>query len=256
MPFAKINGTQLYYEVHGQGTPVVLAHGGASNHISWYRQVVALRDHYTVVTYDQRGFGFTEENGDYEASAFDDLRGLLDHLGYQKVALLGQSLGGVVVAGFTSRNPERVRALVLSSTPAGLVDTGRRAPVAGQPQPPYAEMVKGMIGQDDFAKRSPEIHFLVEQLIGMNSRVSSQRLNGTFYAHNEIAPIVDAGIPVLLINGDDDPRGTTGHMEKIGAQIPGSKLVIVPGGGHLVYLENADPYNREVLDFLAAHPGE
>ena len=102
----------------------------------------------------------------------------------------------------------------------------------------------------------PAIHFLVEQLIGMNTRVSSQRLNGTFYAHNEIAPIVDAGTPVLLINGDDDPRGTTGHMEKIGAQIPGSKLVIVPGGGHLVYLENADPYNREVLDFLAAHPGE
>jgi len=127
MPFAKVNGTELYYEVHGQGAPVVLAHGGASNHISWFNQVVALRDHYTVVTYDQRGFGFSEENGDYQASAFEDLRELLDHLGYGKVALLGQSLGGVVVAGFTSRYPERVRALVLSSTPAGLVDTGRRS---------------------------------------------------------------------------------------------------------------------------------
>jgi pimeloyl-ACP methyl ester carboxylesterase len=187
MPFAKVNGTQLYYEVHGQGAPVVLVHGGASNHISWYRQVVALRDHYTVVTYDQRGFGFSEENGDYEASAVEDLRELLDHLGYQKVALLGQSLGGAVVAGFTSRYPGRVRALVLSSTPAGLVDTGRTAPPADQPQPPYAEMVKGMIGQDDFAKRSPATHFLVEQLIGINTRVSSQRLNGTFYARNDRA---------------------------------------------------------------------
>ena len=256
MPFAKVNGTQLYYEVHGQGAPVVLVHGGASNHISWYRQVVALRDHYTVITYDQRGFGFSEENGDYEASAVEDLRGLLDHLGYQKVALLGQSLGGAVVAGFTSRYPERVRALVLSSTPAGLVDTGRTAPPADQPQPPYAELVKSMIGQDDFAKRSPEIHFLVEQLIGINTRVSARRLNGTFYARNEIAPIIDAGVPVLLLNGDDDPRGTTGHMEKIRSQIPGARLVIVPGGGHLVYIENSDPYNREVLEFLAAHPGD
>ncbi len=255
MPFAKINGTELYYESHGQGSPLVLAHGGASNHISWFRQVVVLRAHHTVVTYDQRGFGFSEENGDYGVSAVDDLRELVDHLGYRKVALLGQSLGGAVVAGFASRYPERVSALVLSSTPAGLVDTGRRAPAADEPQPPYAEMVKGMIGQDDFPTRSPEMHFLTTELIGVNSRVSAKRLNGTFYSRNDIAPIIAARIPVLLINGEDDPRGTTGHMEKIAAQIPGSRLVIVPGGGHLVYLENPDPYNRHVLEFLAGHSG-
>lgn len=253
MPFAKVNGTELYYEVHGQGSPLVLAHGGASNHISWYNQVVAFRDHHTVVTYDQRGFGFSEENGDFSVSAVDDLRELLDHLGYERVALMGQSLGGAVVAGFASRYPERVRALVLSSTPAGLVDTGRRAPTGDEPQPPYAELVKGMIGQDDFSVRSPEAHFLVTELIGINTHVSAKRLNGTFYMQNDIAPIAAAGIPVLLINGDDDPRGTTGHMEKIEAQLPGSKLVIVPGGGHLVYLENPHPYNSHVLEFLAEH---
>ncbi|HXC83295.1 MAG TPA: alpha/beta hydrolase [Trebonia sp.] len=255
MPFAKINGTELYYEVLGQGSPLVLAHGGASNHISWFRQVVEFRDHHTVVTYDQRGFGFSEENGDFSVSAVDDLRELLNHLGYEKVALMGQSLGGAVVAGFASRYPERVRALVLSSTPAGLVDTGRRAPAADDPQPPYAELVKGMIGQDDFSTRSPEMHLLTTELIGVNSRVSAQRLNGTFYSRNDIAPIAAAGIPVLLINGDDDPRGTTGHMEKIAAQIPGSRLVIVPGGGHLVYMENPGPYNRHILDFLAGYGG-
>lgn len=255
MPFAKINGTELFYEVHGQGSPLVLAHGGASNHISWFRQVVEFREHYSVVTYDQRGFGFSEENGDFSVSAVDDLRALLDHLGYERVALMGQSLGGAVVAGFASRYPERVHALVLSSTPAGLIDTGRRAPAADE-QPPYAEMVKGMIGQDDFKTRSPEMHLLTTELIGVNARVSAQRLNGTFYSRNDIAPIVAVGMPVLLINGDDDPRGTTGHMEKIAAQIPGSRLVIVPGGGHLVYLENPGPYNRHILDFLAAHSGQ
>jgi 3-oxoadipate enol-lactonase len=255
MPHAKINGTELYYEVHGSGAPVVLAHGGASNHISWYRQVVALREHYTVVTYDQRGFGFTEENGDFEANAFDDLLGLIDHLGFEKTALLGQSLGGVVVAGFTSRHPERVSALVLSSTPAGLVDTGRRAPGPDAPQPAYADLAKGMVSQDEFARRSPEVHFLTEEIILMNTRVLAQRLNGTFYARNDIGPIAASGIPVLLINGEDDPRGTTGHMKKIRDQIPGSKLVIVPGGGHLVYAENPQPYNAHVLEFLAEHLG-
>jgi 3-oxoadipate enol-lactonase len=253
MPHAKINGTELYYEVHGSGAPVVLAHGGASNHISWYRQVVGLRDHHTVVTYDQRGFGFTEENGDFEANAFDDLKELVDHLGFEKTALLGQSLGGVVVAGFASRHPERVSALVLSSTPAGLVDTGRRAPDPDAPQPSYGELAKGMVGQDEFVRRSPEIHFLTEEIIGMNYRVLPQRLNGTFHARNDITPIIDARIPVLLINGEDDPRGTTGHMEKIRDQVPGSRLVIVPGGGHLVYLENPEPYNACVLEFLAEH---
>ena len=256
MPYAKVNGTQLYYEAHGQGAPLVLAHGGASNHISWFQQVVGFRDYYTVVTYDQRGFGFSEENGDFSVSAVDDLKELLDHLGYQTVALMGQSLGGAVVAGFASRYPERVRALVLSSTPAGLVETGRRAPAADEPQPPYQEMVKGMIGQDEFSTRSPAMHFLTTELIEINSRVSAQRLNGTFYGRNDIAPIAAAGFPVLLINGDDDPRGTTGHMEKIAAQLPNSKLVIVPGGGHLVYLENPAPYNRQILDFLLEHYGQ
>lgn len=255
MPFAKVNGTELYYETHGQGSPLILAHGGASNHISWYRQVVGFRGQHTVVTYDQRGFGFSQENGDYSVSAVEDLRALVDHLKYDKVSLLGQSLGGAVVAGFASRYPERVQALVLSSTPAGLVETGRRAPAEGEPQPPYAEMVKGMIGQDGFSVRSPELHFLVTQLIGINSHVASKRLNATFYGRSDIQPIIDARIPVLLINGDDDPRGTTGHMQKIEAQIPDSKLVIVPGGGHLVYLENPEPYNRHVLDFLATHSG-
>lgn len=256
MPYAKVNGTQLYYEAHGQGAPLILAHGGASNHISWFHQVVGFRDHYTVVTYDQRGFGFSEENGDFSVSAVDDLKELLDHLGHQTVALMGQSLGGAVVAGFASRYPERVRALVLSSTPAGLVETGRRAPAADEPQPPYQEMVKGMIGQDEFSIRNPAMHFLTTELIEINSRVSAQRLNGTFYGRNDIAPIAAAGFPVLLVNGDDDPRGTTGHMEKIAAQLPNSKLVIVPGGGHLVYLENPASYNRQILDFLLEHYGQ
>lgn len=255
MPTAQINGTQLYYEVHGQGAPLVLAHGGASNHMSWYRQVVSFREKFSVITYDQRGFGLSEENGDYQADQVEDLRGLLDHLGYDKAALLGQSLGGVIVAGFASRYPERVRALVLSSTPAGLVDTGRRPPPSDGPQPSYAEMSRMMVSQDDFAQRSPEIHFLVQQIAGTNVHVQTRRLNGTFYSRNEIGPIVALKIPVLLLNGDDDPRGTTGHMEKIRDQVPGAKLVVVPGGGHLVYIENPDPYNREVLDFLAAHLG-
>lgn len=255
MPYVKTNGTELYYEVHGSGAPVVLAHGGASNHISWFNQVVALREHYTVVTYDQRGFGFTEENGDFEANAFDDLLGLVDHLGFEQTALMGQSLGGVVVGGFASRHPERVTALILSSTAAGLVDTGRRAPDPNAPQTPYVELAKGMISQDDFPKRSPVAHFLTEEIVGMNSRVLPQRLNGTFHARHEIAPIAHAGFPVLLINGEDDPRGTTGHMEKIRDQIPGSKLVIVPGGGHLVYVENPAPYNQHLLEFLAEHLG-
>lgn len=253
MPFAEINGTSLYYETHGSGFPVVLAHGGASNHMSWFQQVVALRDRYTVVTYDQRGFGFSEENGDFTVSAYDDLLGLVDHLGFASVALLGQSLGGAVVAGFTSRHPDRVKALVLSSTPGGLVDNGRRPPAEGEPLPTYVDMMKGMISHDGFAQRHPALYFLVEEVCEMNSRVDVRRLNGTFYGRNEIGPIADAKIPVLLINGDDDPRGTTPVMQKIHEQLPGSELVTVPGGGHLVYLENPEPYNEQVRRFLDEH---
>ena len=115
----------LYYEVHGEGPPVVFAHGVGGTHLSWWQQIPAMSDHFQCVTFDHRGFGYSRDVGDHPGSeAFiDDLHALLDHLGIDRVGLIGQSMGGRTVLGFASAYPERVSALILCDTTGGGIQT-------------------------------------------------------------------------------------------------------------------------------------
>src|SRR3989304_5741895 len=85
MATAAVNGAQLYYEEHGTGFPLVLAHGAGGNHLSWWQQVPAFSREYRCITFDHRGWGLSLDGQEPGPAAFvDDLRGLLDHLGIQE----------------------------------------------------------------------------------------------------------------------------------------------------------------------------
>src|SRR5438270_8622571 len=105
MPLAQVNGIELYYEIHGDGPGLVLAHGAGGNHLSWWQQVPVLSRHFRCVTFDHRGFGSSRDvPGGPGAEAFiEDLRQLLDHLGIDRVALMAQSMGGWTSLGFANK---------------------------------------------------------------------------------------------------------------------------------------------------------
>ena len=89
MPFANINGIELYYETHGKGPALVLAHGGGGSHLSWWQQVPMLSQHYRVITLDHRSFGYSRDlpDGPGPPAFVEDLTGLLDHLDVHKAAV-------------------------------------------------------------------------------------------------------------------------------------------------------------------------
>lgn len=258
MPFAHVNGIDLYYEVHGEGPPLVLTHGGGSNHINWWQQIPAFADHYTVVTFDLRGFGLSGDDGRGAPEMVNDLEGLIDHLGYDRVALLGQSVGGFAAAGYASRHPERVRTLILTSSPAGLVPLPPMPPAVDKAfadlgnLPPYPELAKTMLHWDSFPERHPALCFLYEQIGSVNNRVDIVALAKIRGMSTDIAPIVEHRIPTLLLNGVDDVE-VCAAMRVIDERLPVSRLEIVPGAGHLLYFEAAEIYNRHVLEFCAEH---
>src|SRR6185295_3854481 len=126
MPYALINGIDLYYESHGEGPAVVFAHGAGGNHLSWWQQIPVFRPHFRCVTFDHRAFGLSrdgEGEGQRGRRAFhEDLRELLNYLEIDRAAIVAQSMGGRSAVGFSLLNPGRCTAMVLAGTTGGAID--------------------------------------------------------------------------------------------------------------------------------------
>src|SRR5579883_712376 len=122
MTFAESNGARLRYEATGSGPPLVFVHGAGGNRLIWFQQVPYFARSFTVLTYDQRGWGESLQPPDGSAgSAFvDDLLGLLDDLGIDAAHLVAHSMGGWTALGLAHRHPERVRSLTLCGTHGGI----------------------------------------------------------------------------------------------------------------------------------------
>jgi 3-oxoadipate enol-lactonase len=141
MPFAEINAQRIRFEdTGGDGPAVVLSHGFLMDREMFAPQVEALAGEFRLITWDERGFGETEYDGKpftYWDSAQDCL-GLLDHLGIQEAVLGGMSQGGFLSLRAALLAPERVRALVLIDTQAGVEDP-ERLPAYRQMQQTWLE---------------------------------------------------------------------------------------------------------------------
>ncbi|MBD3254754.1 MAG: alpha/beta fold hydrolase, partial [Candidatus Lokiarchaeota archaeon] len=117
--FAEINGIIICYEIRGQGEPIVLVHGFGSSKETWLAQAPVLSKYYKVITLDNRGAGKSERpNKKYSMETFsDDIQGLLDHLKIPKAkAVLGWSLGGMIVQHFALKYPDRAEKIGLLFT--------------------------------------------------------------------------------------------------------------------------------------------
>ena len=110
--FAAINGTRFYYEIAGEGRPLVLVHAGIADSRMWNEQFHAFAEQYQVIRYDRRGFGKTTMvAGPYAHQ--QDLYDLLQFLGIEEACFVGCSQGGKTVIDFTLEHPAMVQALVL-----------------------------------------------------------------------------------------------------------------------------------------------
>src|SRR6202034_244861 len=122
MATASANGITISYsDSGGDGPAVVFSHGYLMDSSMFDPQVAALAPEYRVITWDQRGFGGTRATGPFTYwDSADDVLALLDHLGVEQAVLAGMSQGGFISLRAALRAPQRVRALVLIDSQAGL----------------------------------------------------------------------------------------------------------------------------------------
>ena len=239
----------LYYEVHGEGPPVVFAHGAGGTHLSWWQQIPAMSEHFQCVTFDHRGFGYSRDVGDRPGSeAFiDDLCALLDHLGIDRVGLIGQSMGGRTTLGFASAYPERVAALILCDTTGGYTDPTIERLLSQQSieRSPFAP---------SFIERYPERAFLYREIqrLTLERDIEAMRIQ-VEAAPTEINPIIEHEIPTLFFDGEEDTLVAPAVIEAMHDKIPHSEFAVVPEAGHSVYYERPKMFNRITLEFLKQH---
>lgn len=255
MPSTKINGIDLYYEVHGTGPALLFAHGGGGNHLSWWQQVPELSRDFRCVTFDHRGFGASRDHADGPGPrAFvEDLRQLLDHLGIAKAALVGQSMGGWTVLGFAAAYPDRVSALVLCDTSAGLDDPEvvreQAAALRDAPRGGLAQVLTRAYAAD-FPAKDPVRCFLYQQISGLNQDVPANLISTLFGVKHRADALIEHRVPTMLIVGEEDALAPPKIMELMARGIPQARFIQVPGAGHSVYFERPAEFNRLLLGFL------
>jgi pimeloyl-ACP methyl ester carboxylesterase len=268
MPTVHVNGIDLYYEVTGNGFPLVFSHEFAGDHRSWEPQVRFFSRRYQVITYNNRGYPPSEVPTDPAAYSEDivlgDLCQLLRHLKISKAHIAGLSMGGNLTLNFGFKYPERCSSLVIAGCGAG---SRNREQFKKDVKTILERLTKeGMKEVADFYSQGPtRVQFrrkdprgwqeFREQFANHSALGSALTFRGLQLQRPSIfeleAELRQLQPPTLLLIGDEDEPCIESNifMKRL---IPHAGLVILPQSGHTLNLEEPDLFNRAVLDFLIA----
>ena len=256
MPQIKNRDASLYYEVHGEGPPLVLAHGAGGNTQIWWQQVPYFSSRYRVLTFDHRCFGRTVCAPDAFKPEFfgSDLIAILDAEKIDRVSLVCQSMGGWTGLRMALEYPERLSSLVLCGTPGGIV-TDRILEAAKRiAQRAATDGIRGNAAlANAFQKEQPELAFLYDQIGSHNHGFSPALLGKLASARVDPDELKSHTTPTLLLSGEEDALFPTEAIREIADLIPGAILETVPGSGHSPYYEMPETFNRIVNEFVTRH---
>ena len=253
---------RIAYDSMGEGPVVVFLHGIGGNRSNWHDQLPAVAAAgFTAVAWDARGYGGSDDyEGPLDFADFShDLARLLDHLGVEHAHLVGLSMGGRILQDFYPRYRDRVSSLVLCCTFPGFdesftpekreefVRLCRDPLLAGKAPVDMAPAVADtLIGP----KATPAHHQrLVDSmaLLHKDSYIKTVEAT-TYYDRRAVLPEIEA--PTLLVFAAGDRLTPPPIGERMAAEIPNSRLVVIPEAGHLVNIERPQAFNDTLLEFL------
>jgi pimeloyl-ACP methyl ester carboxylesterase len=259
--FAEIGSSRFYYEMAGEGHPLVLVHAGITDRRMWDDQFRVFAQHYKVVRYDRRGFGDTT-SGSEAFSHHQDLCDLLKFLGIEQAFLAGCSQGGKTIIDFALEYPEKTNALVLVASalsgfafPEPVSEQWRQLEQADQAGD--VERVNDLEVQIwvDGPRRTPDQvdQDLRERVRAMNS-IALTKSADIGDERPLTPPAVDRldeiHVPALVIIGDLDTPKTIAAADFLAEHIDGVRKIVMAGTAHLPNMERPEEFNRHVLEFL------
>jgi pimeloyl-ACP methyl ester carboxylesterase len=258
-------GGPLYYEVAGEGHPLVFMHAGVADNTMWDEQWDEFAQRYRVIRYDTRGFGKSPVAKDHPFSNRQDLYELLKHLDAEKAYVVGLSRSGQIALDFTLEHPEMVDALIWVAGGVSGYDGD---------MPSDAEMAIFNEMEAIWEKKEWETLSEMEADVWVNGpgqpkdradaqvykRVHQMILNNYRNHPEEGKPIQldppaagrlqEVKIPTLVIVGDLDTSSTQASADYLAKSVEGAKKIVFEGVAHMVNMEQPERFNQVVLEFL------
>lgn len=263
MPYADAPGARLYYELHGEGEPLLLHPGfGCTVEIYWANAPVLAR-HFQVIVFDPRGAG-RSSIGDGAATPktyADDAAAVLDAAGIAAAHVFGTSFGGMMAQHIAIEHPRRVRRLVLGCTTAG----GPQHVLA-----PAENMAKFMAASEitdpiaavrsTYALNYSDAYVAVHDADIVARSLANAKLRSepegratqiaAAQAHDTQGRLREITCPTFVAHGTDDGTVPCENGRVLAAGIPDARLKLYPGGRHLFFMECADELNADIVAFL------
>jgi 3-oxoadipate enol-lactonase len=260
-----VEGGKIYYEVEGDGHPLLLIHGGLGDLRMWDDQAPVFAERYRVIRYDTRGIGRTETD-DVEFSNHADAAAVLDHFGAASAYVVGQSRGGMIALDLALDQPDRVDALV--SVAGGVGGYEAELP-EGVETPPWEEMEPIYEAKDWEALAELETKVWVDGWGQPPDRVDPglrEKVHGWILdamkaekpwgkPQNLDPPAAERlgelAIPTLVLIGQADEPGSVLAERHLASAVAGAQVVEFPGVAHMIHMEEPQRFNELVLAFLA-----
>lgn len=248
MPHVNLHGTDLHYEAHGDGEPLVLLHNGLGCTKSFAKQVRKFSKHFRAITYDRYGYGrsthMTALKEGWLEESVEELSRFLDEIEVDRAHLCGICVGGAIALLFAAQNPSRVDHIAVAGTCCfGEEKTASRA-LKLYPHPENLPC--------NWSRELAEHHG--ETYARNLYRIFYQAIreeNGYPFKGYDLRPILPSvRSPVLVIYGDRDGLFDLEQALAMYRHLPKARLCIIPNCGHLPNEERHENFNREVLGFL------
>ncbi len=260
MPEVTINGVNIYYEVHGKGEPLILLHHGMGSVRMWEKLLPGFVAGYKVISYDRRGFGnsgkedFREyyRSEQYTPNSVYELSTLIEYLGIKnKVYLLCQCEGGVIGFHYAAQNPDKVKAIAISSTmccskgktsqPIQSSESKKR-PSFEEAEPEFRDKVIHWQGET----YAPELFSLFVEgggAYGIGAEPFDLR-----------DTLKNVQCPALVLYPDRSRLFDVEQAVLMYRALPEGELAVLPLCGHNTYSLQPEEYQRIILSFFARHP--
>jgi pimeloyl-ACP methyl ester carboxylesterase len=255
----EVEGLRIASASAGEGAPLVLLHGGWSDSRLWRWQLDGLAGDFTVTAWDTPGCGRSSDPpGDWSMADYADcLAAWLDAAGIERPHVLGLSWGGALALELYGRHPQVPRSLVLASAYAGwagslppevVAERLERAEseLARPPEEWVASYIPSFLTEAAPPGLADELLAVMRDLRAGGTRTMLRAMADTDL--REVLPGIE--VPTLLLYGEHDVRSPVAVAEEMYAKIPGSRLVVLQGVGHLACVERPDDFNAAVRSFL------